>query len=110
MPRTATSAVAAKVVGQSIRAARLEAGLTQAQVASRMAVTQSYVANLEAGRVNVTVGQLAHVAEALGAGFAVTFPSLDTERIRLSPPAGNCGSANATGGDREVPSPTESRA
>jgi len=87
MPRTATSAVAAKVVGQSIRTARLEAGLTQAEVAARMAVNPSYVANLEAGRVNATLGQLAHVAEALGAGFDVTFPKLDTDPIRISPPA-----------------------
>ena len=88
MPRTATSAVAAKVVGQSIRAARGEAGLTQAEVAARMAVNPSYVANLEAGRVNATLGQLANVAEALGAGFEVSFPLLETGRIRLRPPAG----------------------
>jgi transcriptional regulator with XRE-family HTH domain len=85
MPRTATSAVAAKVVGQSVRAARLAAGLTQAQVASRLDVNPSYVANLEAGRVNTTIAQLAHIAEALNAGFAVTFPKLETEPIRLRP-------------------------
>jgi transcriptional regulator with XRE-family HTH domain len=86
MPRTATSTVAAKVVGQSIRTARQGAGLTQAEVAARMAVNPSYVANLEAGRVNATLGQLAHVAEALGAGFDVAFPKLDTDRIRIRPP------------------------
>jgi transcriptional regulator with XRE-family HTH domain len=86
MPRTATSAVAAKVVGRNIRAARTQAGLTQAQVAARMAVNPSYVANLEAGRVNATVGQLAHVAEALGAGLDIGFPQLDTERIRATVP------------------------
>jgi transcriptional regulator with XRE-family HTH domain len=86
MPRTATSAVAAKVVGRNIRAARMQAGLTQAQVAARMAVNPSYIANLEAGRMNATVGQLAHVAEALGAGLDVAFPQLDTERITTAVP------------------------
>ena len=84
MPRTATSTVAAKVVGRNIRAARMQAGLTQAQVAARMTVNPSYVANLEAGHVNATVGQLAHVAEALGAGPDIEFPQLDTERIRTA--------------------------
>jgi transcriptional regulator with XRE-family HTH domain len=86
MPRTATSDVAAKVVGQSIRKARLETGLTQAQVAARLGVNPSYVTNLEAGRVNATVGQLAHVAEALGAGLDVNFPVLATAPVRLPPP------------------------
>jgi transcriptional regulator with XRE-family HTH domain len=87
MPRTATSDVAARVVGQSIRRTRRQAGLTQADVAARLNVNPSYVANLEAGRVNATLGQLAHVAEALGAGFEVSFPLLETERIRLAQPA-----------------------
>ena len=86
MPRTATSAVAAKVVGRNIRDARKQAGLTQAQVAARMTVNPSYVANLEAGRVNATVGQLAHVAEALGAGLDIAFPLLDIERITAAVP------------------------
>ena len=86
MPRTATSDVAAKVVGHNIRSARLEAGLTQAQVAARLGVNPSYVTNLEAGRVNATVGQLAHVAEALGAGLDVNFPVLASEPVRLPRP------------------------
>ena len=83
MPRTATSDVAAKAVGRAIRAARHRASLTQAGLASRLDVNPSYVTNLEAGRVNVTIGQLAHIAEALGAGLEVKFPALAKEPIRM---------------------------
>jgi transcriptional regulator with XRE-family HTH domain len=83
MPRTATSDVAAKVVGRAIRAARQEMGLTQADVAARLGVNPSYVTNLEAGRVNATIGQLAHIAEALGTGIDVGFPVLASEPVRM---------------------------
>jgi transcriptional regulator with XRE-family HTH domain len=49
-------------------------------------VNPSYVTNLEAGRVNATVGQLAHIAEALGAGLDVNFPLLASEPVRLARP------------------------
>jgi transcriptional regulator with XRE-family HTH domain len=85
MPRTATSEVAAKLVGRSIRGARTELGITQAELAARMNVNASYVTNIEAGRVNLTVGQLANIAEALGTGLDVRLPVLDREPIRLMP-------------------------
>jgi transcriptional regulator with XRE-family HTH domain len=72
-----------KVVGRAIRGARVEAGLTQAQLATRMGVNPSYVTNVEAGRVNVTVGQLANVAQALGTGLDVRFPELDHGPVQL---------------------------
>ena len=77
------SQVATKVVGRAIRGARAEAGLTQAQLAARMEVNPSYVANVEAGRVNVTVGQLANLAQALGTGLDVRFPALDRGPVQL---------------------------
>ena len=84
MPKTAISEVAAKVVGRNIRMARSELGVTQAELASRMNVNPTYVSNVEAGRVNLTVGQLANIAEALGTGLDVRFPVLDREPVRLS--------------------------
>lgn len=84
MPRTAISEVSAKVVGRNIRVARTELGVTQAELASRMNVNPTYVSNVEAGRVNLTVGQLANIAEALGTGLDVRLPVLDREPIRLS--------------------------
>jgi transcriptional regulator with XRE-family HTH domain len=82
MPKTAASEVATKVVGRNIRAARLEVGITQAELASRMGVNASYVTNVEAGRVNLTVGQLANIAEAMGTGLDVRLPVLDREPVR----------------------------
>ena len=66
MPRTHASAVASTVVGQEIKRARGEAGLTQAELARRLDVSPSYISNIEAGRVNVTVGQLGERAQRLG--------------------------------------------
>lgn len=76
MPRTRRSAVHAQLVGQRIRAAREEVGLTQLQLADRMQVSQPVIAALESGRGNPTVGQLAAVADALQVGLDVDFPLL----------------------------------
>ena len=74
MPKTATSDITARGVAVEIRATRLEAGMTQAQLAKRLGVTKPYVTNLEAGRENLTLGQLANIANGLGAGLHVSFP------------------------------------
>ena len=63
-------------MGQRIRAAREELGLTQLQLADRMEVSQPVIAALEGGRGNPTVGQLAAVADALRVGLDVDFPLL----------------------------------
>jgi transcriptional regulator with XRE-family HTH domain len=76
VPRTRRSAVHAQLVGQRIRVAREEVGLTQVQLANRMEVSQPVIAALEAGRGNPTVGQLAAVADALRVGLDVDFPLL----------------------------------
>lgn len=84
MPKTAVSEIATKVVGRSVRASRLEVGITQAELAGRMGVNASYVTNIEAGRVNLTVGQLANIAEALGTGLDVRLPVLASEPVRFA--------------------------
>jgi DNA-binding XRE family transcriptional regulator len=50
-------------LGIEIRRARVEQGLTQAEFARRMGVRPPYVASLEAGKRNVTLGQLANDTE-----------------------------------------------
>ena len=65
MPRTTYSAVASKVAGRAIRNARCELGLTQIELAERIGASAPYVSGLEAGRGNLTVGQLWAVADAL---------------------------------------------
>jgi transcriptional regulator with XRE-family HTH domain len=71
MPRTARSDPTSKLIGQAIRQARHEAGLTQAELARRLETTAPYITNVEAGRANLTVGQLASIAAALDAAIEI---------------------------------------
>lgn len=73
MPRTAASEIHAKVVGRELRETRHALGLTQAQVAQRLGVSASYIAAVEAGRRNLTLGQLANIANAMRLGINVSF-------------------------------------
>ena len=73
MPRTAVSEVHAKVVGREIKDTRQALGLTQAEVAERLEVSPSYVSAVEAGRRNLTIGQLANIANAMRLGLDISF-------------------------------------
>lgn len=83
MPRTHASEVAAKVLGDEVRRARVETGLSQVELGRRLGISRSYVSNLEAGRVNVTVGQLANIAAALKVGLQIRLPSVTRAPVRL---------------------------
>lgn len=85
MPRTTTSLVASKVVGAEIRRARLEQGLTLREVAEGLGTSASYVANLEAGRGNPTIGQLAAVADALHVEMELQFKDVGMDRLPSIP-------------------------
>ena len=65
--RPAQSAIAdAARLGRALRAARKGAGLTQADLACRLAVTQPVIADLEAGRHDAGISRYAAAAAALG--------------------------------------------
>jgi transcriptional regulator with XRE-family HTH domain len=59
-----------------------------------MGVMARYVAGVEFGTRNLTLGQLAHVADALQRGLDIAFPSVAAEfresasRAEASPPQG----------------------
>jgi len=76
VPRTTSSIAYSEMVGAVLRARRIETGLTQAQVGERLNVSQSYINRVETGNINMTIGQLGRVSEALGA----------TLRVRLDVP------------------------
>jgi len=76
MPRTSSSVEYSEMIGAVLRARRIEAGLTQAQVGERLDVGQSYINRVETGRINMTIGQLGRLCEALDA----------TLRVRLDVP------------------------
>jgi transcriptional regulator with XRE-family HTH domain len=81
MPRTAASEIHAKVVGREIRGTRNALGLTQAEVAERLGVSASYMSAVEAGRRNLTLGQLANIAAAMRLGVNVSFVRPDGEPL-----------------------------
>ena len=86
MPRTAASDITARVVGQEVRRARKDAGLTQAAVAERLDTSPAYITNLEAGRVNLTLGQLTRVAAAIGSELQVSLPLVTIEPSSVAEP------------------------
>jgi transcriptional regulator with XRE-family HTH domain len=86
MPRTAASDITSRIVGQEVRRARKAAGLTQAEVAARLNTSPTYITNVEAGRVNLTLGQLTRVAAAIGADVQVRLPLVTIEPSRVAEP------------------------
>jgi transcriptional regulator with XRE-family HTH domain len=77
----------AQIAGREIRQTRVAAGLTQAQVAERLQTTPVYITNVEAGRVNLTLGQLSRIAAALGADVRLSLPLIEIERTRVVEPS-----------------------
>jgi transcriptional regulator with XRE-family HTH domain len=66
LPRTATSEIASQVLGGEIRRARVDVRMTQREVAERLNTSPPYISAVESGRTNMTVGQVAAIADALG--------------------------------------------
>jgi transcriptional regulator with XRE-family HTH domain len=83
VPRTAASEIHAKVVGRELRGTRRALGLTQAEVAGRLGVSASYIAAVEAGGRNLTLGQLANIANAMRLGVDVTFVRPNGTPVKL---------------------------
>lgn len=83
MPRTTTSALGSHLAGIAVRSARTRLRLTQAELAARLGASGPYVANIEAGRENLTVGQLAAIADVLGCELNVGFAIPDAFEVAL---------------------------
>jgi transcriptional regulator with XRE-family HTH domain len=83
MPRTAASEIHAKILGRKLGDTRRALGLTQAEVAERVGVSASYVSAVEAGRRNLTLGQLANIASAMRLGIDISFVHPDGKPVRL---------------------------
>lgn len=84
MPRASRSDVYSARVGLEIRKTRRQLGVSQAELARRRAVSPAYITALEAGRHNPTVGQLAHIAQAMQVGLDIGFRVLEREHLRTS--------------------------
>ena len=57
----------------SLIQARIDAGLTQAELAERMSTTQSVVARLESGRVHPSTRTLERIAQSTGTRLRISF-------------------------------------
>lgn len=60
-------------IAAMVRLNREKEGLTQHQLATRMGSTQSIVARWESGEHEITMANLARIADALGVVFRVQF-------------------------------------
>ena len=73
-------------VGQRVRDARLTKGLSRRALSELSGVSQRYLANLEGGIGNISIGLLKRIADALGSCVEVLVaadPKPDIEAIRL---------------------------
>jgi transcriptional regulator with XRE-family HTH domain len=82
------------LAGKMLKEARLDAGLTQAELAERLGASQPVVARLESGRANPRIATFERALAATGHRLAVTVeqsghPSIDetliASSLRLSP-------------------------
>ena len=62
-------------IASAIIAARIQAGLTQEELAQRMSAKQSQVARWESGGQNATIKTLMRIAEATGTHLKISFES-----------------------------------
>ena len=59
-----------KILGDNVKAYRVQAALSQEELAGRMGVEQGYISRLEAGSRNPTIVTVAEAANALGVQVA----------------------------------------
>lgn len=64
---------ARKAIGDQVRRAREEAGLSLRELAIKADLSFNHIARVETGRYNVTIDTLSVVAEALGLGLALVY-------------------------------------
>ncbi|HTW42507.1 MAG TPA: helix-turn-helix transcriptional regulator [Solirubrobacteraceae bacterium] len=83
VPRTAISELHTKVVGREIKDTRQALGLTQTAVAECLGVSPSYISAVEADRRNLTLGQLANIANAMRLGIDISFIRPDGTPVRV---------------------------
>ncbi len=79
-------AVADEELGQRLRELRLQAGLTQAELAARVGISQPNVARLESGINPPNLSTLRKIADALSADVVVAFEKRATTSGSGNPP------------------------
>ncbi len=72
-------------LGQRIRKARLSQGYTQAQLAELAGLSPKYITLIETNNVNVSLGALIDIANALGESMEYFFAENNSEDIKKLP-------------------------
>jgi len=81
--------VSYKTIGQNIRAARRESGLTQEQIAEKLKMSQLHFGRLERGERPASLEQLAHVALALNTSLSALLNGCIVEELFDAEPDDN---------------------
>lgn len=63
-------------IGQSIKKARVDAGLTQEEVAFKASLSRSYYSGIERGARNVASVNLMRIADVIGVQVGCFFPDV----------------------------------
>ncbi|MCG7286390.1 helix-turn-helix domain-containing protein [Cellulomonas sp. ACRRI] len=79
MPRQDPEAAKLRAFGATLRLIRLDAGLTQEQLAHRAGVGRTYIGDVEVGSRNPTLTSIWQIAEALRVSPRSFFPHVETE-------------------------------
>lgn len=59
-----------KKFGKNVKIERIKKDLTQEQLAEIMNVSQNYVANIECGKANMSLGKILELAEYIGVNIS----------------------------------------
>lgn len=74
-------------IGQAIRGAREDAGVSQAALATKIGMQRENLIRVEKGRMNLTVETMVRVSEGLGVNLTVTFGPRSARAPQRRPPA-----------------------
>jgi transcriptional regulator with XRE-family HTH domain len=83
MPGKTTDEHLGLVLGRSLRAARLQAGLTMGALAEMAGVSQPHLSQMENGRTSPSINTLYRLANALGVTAQELLPSLARDELQV---------------------------
>ena len=61
------------ILGREVRRARIDSGLTQAQLYEMTGISQTLIGRIESGKANPRLETLERIADALGLGLVIRF-------------------------------------
>lgn len=68
------------IVGENVRKLRLEAGLSQEQLAEHAGLHRTYIGSVERGERNISLINIVKIAKALAVDVSALFENIDTTK------------------------------